>query len=679
MIQSNGKKLGRTFILGIFAELLTLSLLFKKVFTRMIQWIGKKLGKPIIKWIGEKLSRKFMLGIFTGLLTISLLFLIVFTQMYTQQLEQERALASAEVNNLLQSALENAMLKRDLEGLRKIVKRLGQQNNIHSVMIFNPEGEVRFASSRQLLGRKFSQDKGVDCPNCIRGDDFTMGSSLFIINEQNHEVLRSINPVHNKKPCTQCHGTIDKNPINGILLIDYEAHAIHEKVRESTLLLMSSGGAVVLFAVAGGWWFMRRFVLLPVDELAQASRQLSEGELNTRVNLKGSDELSQLGKTFNSMAESLNNSLRDSHQKEIFLQKLIDAVPDGIRVIDTNYSIVKANQRYCDQIQQPMEQVVNTPCYKSSHNRDEPCIATLITCPLQEIVKNGNPLKAIHQHIRKDDSELFVEVVAAPMKLNINGEEKLYIIESIRDMAKQLEFSHGQRLATLTELATGVAHEIRNPLASIRMGLQSALRAAEGEDKDIDTFCEYLRIVDHEVDVCIDVTERLLKLATPSSGNLQLISLKDAITDTISLLISEASQQGIVVELELASTYVRVMAADSEIRIIVINLTQNAFHAMLDGGHLKISCYAQGENVHMIFEDTGIGIPPENFPHIFTPFFSHRADGFQGSGLGLSICKSIVERYSGQIKVVSRIDKGTCFSVTLPNADEETIIEPKSR
>jgi len=637
----------------------------------------KILVKSMIDWISNKLGRKFMLGIIAGLLTISLLFLIVFTRMYTGQLEQERALASADVNHLLQSALENAMLKRDLDGLRSIVNRLGQQKNIHSVMIFNPKGEVRFASDPQFLGRMFIRNKALGCSNCILGDNFTMESSRFLINEQNHEVLRSINPVRNKKPCAQCHGDIVKNPINGILLVDYEAQAIHEKVHKSTMLLMGAGSVVVLFAVAGGWWFMHWFVLTPVSLLAKASHSLSKGQLDTRVNLSGKDELAQLGQAFNSMAENLKISLRDSHEKEVFLQKLIDAIPDGIRVIDNNYSIVQANQSYCDQMQQTMEQVVNTPCYKSSHNRDEPCISTLITCPLREIENNSTPLKTIHEHIRRDGNELFVEVVAAPLKLFINGEEKQYIIESIRDLAKQLEFSHGQRLATLTELATGVAHEIRNPLASIRLGLQSALRSAESMNKDFGELHKYLRIVDHEVDVCIDVTERLLKLATPSSDSLQLISLNDAITDTISLLVAEASQQGIVVELELASTDARVMAADSEIRIIVVNLTQNAFHAMLEGGHLQISSCVNGDDVQMIFEDTGIGITPEDLPKIFTPFFSHRADGSTGAGLGLSICKTILQHYGGRIEVETHIDKRTTFTVTLPNADSETINQTK--
>ncbi|MEE9396791.1 MAG: hypothetical protein V3V31_07230, partial [Methylococcales bacterium] len=214
----------------------------------------------MLQWVSNKLGRKFMLGTLAGLLSISLLFLIVFTRMNTGQLEQERSLASAEVNNLLQSALENAMLKRDLDGLRTIVNRLGQQDNVNSVMILNPEGEVRFASNRQLLGRQLLQDKELPCANCTLADSLTKNSTRFLVNEQNHEVLRSTNPVRNKKPCTQCHGSIDKNPINGILLVDYEAQALRDKVWKSTLLLMGSGGVVVLFAVAGGWWFMRRFV-----------------------------------------------------------------------------------------------------------------------------------------------------------------------------------------------------------------------------------------------------------------------------------------------------------------------------------------------------------------------------------------------------------------------------------
>lgn len=97
-------------------------------------------------WIASSLHRKFTAAAVAGLLAVSLLFLVVFVSLYRSQINDERARLAGEVNQLLQAALENAMLKRDLDGLRQIVDRLGQQEAIRLVMILNPEGVVRFSS-----------------------------------------------------------------------------------------------------------------------------------------------------------------------------------------------------------------------------------------------------------------------------------------------------------------------------------------------------------------------------------------------------------------------------------------------------------------------------------------------------------------------------------------------------
>ena len=107
-------------------------------------------------------------------------------------------------------------------------------------------------------------------------------STCFMVNAQGFEVLRSINPVHNKQACVQCHGSIDDNPINGFLIVDSDAQAVREKAWATAFTLVGSGAVVVLFVVVGGWWFIGRFVLSPVGELMRASRLLTEGQLDTR-------------------------------------------------------------------------------------------------------------------------------------------------------------------------------------------------------------------------------------------------------------------------------------------------------------------------------------------------------------------------------------------------------------
>jgi signal transduction histidine kinase len=261
-----------------------------------------------------------------------------------------------------------------------------------------------------------------------------------------------------------------------------------------------------------------------------------------------------------------------------------------------------------------------------------------------------------------------VEVFAAPLRAQVEGVEKHFVVESIRDMAKLLKFSQEQKLAEMARLATGVAHEIHNPLASIRLALHAMLRATEQDTHQPTMLREYLQMVDGEIDRCIDVTERLLKLGMTPQATAQLVAVNPAVVETLSLLAWEAGEDKVSISTQLDIPPPRIMATDSELRAVVLNLAQNAIHAMPNGGTLKVSTRQDGEQVEIVFEDTGVGITAEDAPHVFDPFFSHRADGQSGTGLGLSICRSIVEGYGGKIEFDSQPGRGSRFVVRLPEA-----------
>ncbi len=176
-------------------------------------------------------------------------------------------------------------------------------------------------------------------------------------------------------------------------------------------------------------------------------------------------------------------------------------------------------------------------------------------------------------------------------------------------------------------------------------------------------------MVDGEVEKCIRVTKRLLDLSQVPSQSLQLVSLSTIIPEVVSLLRYEAEQSQIVIKFDLGQEDLRVFATDSELRMLILNLTQNAFHAMPNGGSLTVEGRHQGHDVAVRITDTGVGIESEVLEHIFEPFYSKRADGIQGTGLGLTICKAIVARYQGRIDVESRVGKGTTFTIEFPKAD----------
>ena len=253
-------------------------------------------------------------------------------------------------------------------------------------------------------------------------------------------------------------------------------------------------------------------------------------------------------------------------------------------MISPDYRIVLANQAYSQQIGQPLAEIAGIPCYRSSHQRDHPCPTHLITCPLVEIGKTGHPVKTLQSFTRYDGASLHVEIFGAPLRVRVGGQETAYVVESVRDLAQQIEYSHQQKHATLSLRASGVAHEIRNPLASIRIALDTLFELRDSEVRDDERLHEYLHLVDRQIDKCIDITERLLRLSLPAGQSPDLVSLNSAIQDTISLMQLEALQRSVTVELMLSPTDARTMASDSEIRIVIVR----------QHGAKRLSCHASG-------------------------------------------------------------------------------------
>ena len=627
--------------------------------------------KTLIQWIASSLNRKFITGTTAGLVAFSLIFLVLFIGMYQGQLKQERSEAADQVNRLLQTSLEAAMLRRDLEMLRSIVNQFGKQPGISSAVIIDRRGEIRFSNQPELLGKR----PQIVCDHCeFNPEKTTTPFSYFTQNLVDKEVLRTVHPVLNQIQCKECHGPAGLNPINGTLVVDHDASTIQQHARNTTLLLMGAGSLVVFVNLIGGWWFIRRFVLRPISHLQNVSQQVAGGSLGSRVSIRGEDELAQLGAHFNRMTDTLESQLKEIKDKELFLQALVDANPDGIRVIDRNYRIRLVNRAYCDQLGLSQEKALKQPCHLSSHGLESPCIPTLTSCPLREITQRGEPIKVMHRHRTAEGEPMSVEVYAAPMHLQTTRsnewESGPLIVESIRDLGRAVQISHEQKLSEIGRLSAGVAHEIHNPLASVRLALDSAIRYGGREEIDVpDKIQDCMELVDREINRCIDVTERLLKMSMFSGGETQILSLNKAVGETLSLLEWEATEDGISIDQHLDAADPRIIANESDIRMVILNLAQNAFHAMPDGGKLTVSTHTEEERIVVRFMDSGVGIQSEDLARIFDPFFSKRADQKEGTGLGLSISLSLVERHKGQFKVDSAPGEGSRFIIEFPNPD----------
>lgn len=440
----------------------------------------------------------------------------------------------------------------------------------------------------------------------------------------------------------------------------------YKAIAEGIRLVFASSLLIILSMLLIGF-LMRRLVLSPINKLAGVSRLVSLGDYECRIEMREHrffhDELDDLSHTFNQMLDNIQESIHRIKDQETFLQSIIDGIPDGIRVIDKDGNIIIANKEYYRQIG-TRKSCIGQKCYFSSQKRETPCSPSMFTCPLREIMeKNAPNVKVIQQFTNAPNRHLAIN--AAPLYIN---NEKIYIVEAIRDLSEDIRFSHQQKLSSLGFLATSVAHEMKNHLGSIRIIIEGLLNKFHKDPNDKSEEKKYLSLINDELNLCVDVPERLLKLAQFSSDSNQKINCTTVINDVLSLLDYEAKHNGIEVEFTHSKQEIYIIGSESDFKMALINLIQNAFKAMSNGGKLKIELQKKLPNVEIKISDNGIGIPADKINRIFEPFYSegNNSERSQGTGLGLSIVKSIIENFHANISVSSKENEGTCFTLKFP-------------
>ena len=366
------------------------------------------------------------------------------------------------------------------------------------------------------------------------------------------------------------------------------------------------------------------------------------------------------------MADRVQTMVGDLAEQHRFLQTLIDAIPDPVLVIGPDFRIRLANSAYTALVGQQPQAVIGQCCHRASRGLDEPCPSTLLHCPVAEMRARPQRLRSMMSVRRADGSAVEVDIEAAPL---ITRDGETLVVEVMRPLDRAVRFSQEQRLSTIGLLANGVAHEIHNPLASIRLALQASLRGLRADEMPREELIDYLQLVDREIDRCVATTQRLLQMSQAPASTLQPVAVRPALDDVLALLGEECRARGVQVAVRLDPPDVRVLADEAELRQVLVNLIHNALHALTQGGHIDIEGHAaadpQAPGYELTVADTGCGIAADEQALIFMPFFSRRADGGRGTGLGLAICKAALERFGGRITVRSAPGEGARFTLHL--------------
>jgi len=285
-----------------------------------------------------------------------------------------------------------------------------------------------------------------------------------------------------------------------------------------------------------------------------------------------------------------------------------------------------------------------------------------LSIALEEQVKDLTAeLRAAHEELERTNSELLQLTLELDDRVAARTAELQARNEEIRAMSQQLW--QAAKLATMGELAASIAHELNNPLATVSLRVETLLAEMAPDAPQR----RALEVVEQEVERMGQLVGNLLQFTRRGLQQVSTLDVREEIERTLELIHYHLRNRHIAVVCQFAPDVPMVQVDRQQFRQLLLNLFTNASDAMLQGGTLTLQVRTDfpSQQLEIAISDTGMGIAAEDLPRVMEPFFTTKPEG-RGTGLGLPICRRIVQEHQGNLNIVSTVHQGTTVFITLP-------------
>ena len=345
------------------------------------------------------------------------------------------------------------------------------------------------------------------------------------------------------------------------------------------------------------------------------------------------------------------------------LEAMFNSMSDGVTILDRNLNVVFANHVQKNMF--PAISLIGQKCFSAYYRKNKICK----NCPALETVATRETQRGEILIKAGEFSGRYLEWTTSPINDRYGKVEEIILL--MRDITERKEYEfklmQADRMAAIGFLAAGIAHELNNPLTSIAgfsEGLLKRLTYIEGllTPQNFATFSDYLNIINDEAYRCKAIIQNLQDFSRSSKDEYGIIRIDEILDATASLFRQHAKDYHIriITKSDLATGFNQVLGIESQLKHVFLNLFNNAFKAMVNGGDLTVLARNEGNSIEIQIADTRDGTLAESFRDLYDPSCFSKQVG-KTSSLDLSICHNIIQHHKGEFQIMNNKDRGITF------------------
>ena len=618
-------------------------------------------------FVGARFQRK-LIGTYLLLVLAIVILAGLYVLVSLESVSIDRLKASLQAQaSLMSNDVSPALVAGDSEQLQRVARTLAQQVGARVTVIL-PEGRV-LADSELTLERVAQMDNHLARPEVQAAIANGVGSALRRSGSLGVDMLFLAIPLG------------QDGRITGILRLAMPLSDLN-RVTATVRRTLVIGGLMALCAAAVLGFAFARQVTRPIAEMTAVARRMAEGDFSRKVSAVSSDEIGQLGRVLNLMAQRLEDRLAELEEQRAKEAAILDSMVEGVLAVDGESRILFINASAC--------RLFNASSVGAEGR------------PFLEVIRNKEILDLLDRTLREgsfttQEYQIYapvqrtVQVHATPLKGRDRTSGAIVVLHDVTEL---------RRLETVrTEFVANVSHELRTPLTSIKGYLETLL---EGGLEDREHARPFLEVIHKHTERLDRLLDDLLDLSNLELGKITLhrraIGLAEVVKGAIAIYQPQAAKQEIELHALVPDDLPEVLADRDRVAQILINLLDNSLKFTPKGGRVTVAARlvpssefrvpssepgtwnlepgtaSASEVVEISVEDTGIGIPSQDLPRITERFYrveKARSREMGGTGLGLAIVKHLVKAHGSDLIIESQLNQGTTVRFHLPTSHSD--------